>query len=259
MASIISPKAEVSPKAKIGDNCKIYPFAYIEDDVVIGDNCIIYPYVSILNGTRMGSGNQVFQYTALASLPQDYEFAGEESLLTIGDNNIIRENVVLNRATHADGKTVVGNNNVLMEGSHISHDSTLGDCSVLGYSVKIAGNCTVGSHTIFSSGVIQHRGSNVGDAVMIQSGTSFGRNVPPYVVVSPEGTYNGVNAVMCRKLGFSDKVIKHIANAYRLVFHSQTSLFDAIIQIREQVPDSEEIRSVIAFLESSSKGLIGKQ
>ncbi len=36
MASIISPKAEVSPKAKIGDNCKIYPFAYIEDDVVIG-------------------------------------------------------------------------------------------------------------------------------------------------------------------------------------------------------------------------------
>jgi UDP-3-O-[3-hydroxymyristoyl] glucosamine N-acyltransferase len=39
MASIISPKAEVSPKAKIGDNCKIYPFAYIEDDVVIGDNC----------------------------------------------------------------------------------------------------------------------------------------------------------------------------------------------------------------------------
>ena len=32
MASIISPKAEVSPKAKIGDNCKIYPFAYIEDD-----------------------------------------------------------------------------------------------------------------------------------------------------------------------------------------------------------------------------------
>ena len=52
MASIISPKAEVSPKAKIGDNCKIYPFAYIEDDVVIGDNCTIYPFVSIMNGTR---------------------------------------------------------------------------------------------------------------------------------------------------------------------------------------------------------------
>lgn len=35
MASEISPKTSVSPNAKIGDGCKIYPFAYIEDDVVI--------------------------------------------------------------------------------------------------------------------------------------------------------------------------------------------------------------------------------
>ena len=79
MASIISPKAEVSPKAKIGDNCKIYPFAYIEDDVVIGDNCTIYPFVSIMNGTRMGNNNKVFQAAVIAALPQDFNFTGEES------------------------------------------------------------------------------------------------------------------------------------------------------------------------------------
>lgn len=77
MASEISPKASVSPNAKIGDGCKIYPFAYIEDDVVIGDNCIIYPYVSILNGTRMGNGNKIHQGTVIAALPQDFEFHGE--------------------------------------------------------------------------------------------------------------------------------------------------------------------------------------
>ena len=59
MASEISDKAVVSPKAKIGDGCKIYPFVYIEDDVEIGDNCIIYPFVSVLCGTRMGNGNRV--------------------------------------------------------------------------------------------------------------------------------------------------------------------------------------------------------
>lgn len=48
MSSEISPKADVSPKAKIGDGCKIFPFVYIEDDVVIGDNCVIFPFVSIL-------------------------------------------------------------------------------------------------------------------------------------------------------------------------------------------------------------------
>ena len=87
MASEISPKAEIDPRAKIGNNCKIYPFAYIEGDVVIGDNCTIYPYVSILNGTRMGNDNTVFQGAVLAALPQDFEFKGEPSELIIGDRN----------------------------------------------------------------------------------------------------------------------------------------------------------------------------
>ena len=91
MSSEISPKADISPKAKIGDGCKIFPFVYIEDDVVIGDNCIIFPFVSILNGTRMGNGNKIHQGSVLAALPQDFEFVGEKSELIIGDNNIIRD------------------------------------------------------------------------------------------------------------------------------------------------------------------------
>lgn len=38
----ISNKAEVSPKAKIGERVTIYPFVYIEDDVEIGDDSIIF-------------------------------------------------------------------------------------------------------------------------------------------------------------------------------------------------------------------------
>ena len=140
MASIISPKADVSPKAKIGDNCRIYPFVYIEDDVEIGDNCVIYPFVSILNGTRMGSGNKVFQGAVIAALPQDFNFTGEESHVVIGDNNTIRENVVINRGTHAGGKTMLGNGNFLMEGAHISHDTVVGNKCVFGYGTKIAGD-----------------------------------------------------------------------------------------------------------------------
>ena len=67
---MISDKALVSPKAKIGQNVTIYPFAYIEDDVVIGDNCIIYPYVSVMNGTRMGRDNKVFQNLSLIHISE---------------------------------------------------------------------------------------------------------------------------------------------------------------------------------------------
>ena len=54
---MISEKAYIAPGAKLGKNVTVYPFAYIEDDVVIGDDCVIYPYVSIMKGTRMGKGN----------------------------------------------------------------------------------------------------------------------------------------------------------------------------------------------------------
>ena len=139
---MISPKAEIDPKAKIGKNVTIYPFAYIEGDVEIGDDCVIYPYVSIMNGTRLGRGNKVFQNTVLGAVPQDFNYKGDPSHLIIGNGNIIRENVVINRATFSDGKTVIGNNNFLMEGVHVSHDTKIGNGCVFGYGTKIAGTAS---------------------------------------------------------------------------------------------------------------------
>ena len=259
MASEISPKAEVSPKAKIGDGCKIFPFVYIEDDVVIGDNCVIYPFVSILNGTRMGNGNKIHQGSVIAALPQDFNFRGEESECVLGDNNIIRENVVINRATHHGCQTVIGSHNFLMEGSHVSHDTKIGDGCVLGYGAKIAGDCEIGNGAIFSSSVIENAGTRVGEGAMVQAGTTFSKDVPPYIIAGGNPVkYRGVNTVMCSAYGISDKVLKHIANAYRLVVHGQTSVFDACLQIDQQVPDSKEIRNLVNFMRSSKEGIICK-
>ena len=250
--------AYISPKARIGKNCKIFPFVYIEDDVEIGDGCIIFPFVSILDGTRMGSKNKVHQGSVIGALPQDFEFRGEKSELIIGDNNIIRENVVINRATHTGGQTVIGNDNVLMEGAHISHDTKVGDRCVFGYGTKIAGDCEIGNAVIFSSSVIMNAKARVGRGSMIQAGCAFSKDVPPYIICNKHGEYSGVNAFMAKKYGTDEKVIKHIANAYRLVFHGNTSLFDAVNQIKDQVPDSPEIRNIVAFMESTKLGVIGK-
>ena len=257
--SDISPRAEVSPKAIIGEGCKIFPFVYIEDDVVIGDNCIIFPFVSIMNGTRMGNHNKVHQGTVLGALPQDFNFQGEKSELIIGDNNIIRENVVVNRATHHGGQTIIGKDNCLMEGAHISHDTKVGDSCVFGYGTKIAGDCEIGNGVIFSSSVIQNAGTRVGEGAMIQAGTTFSKDVPPYVIAggTPVG-YIGVNNTMCRTYGIEEKVLRHIANAYRLVFNGQNSVLDAALQIEQQVPDSPEIQNIISFIRTTQQGFIGK-
>ena len=248
----------ISPKAKIGSNCKIFPFVYIEDDVEIGDNCILFPFVSILDGTRMGSNNKVHQGSVIGALPQDFNYRGEKSECILGSGNIIRENVVINRATNRGGQTVVGNGNVLMEGAHISHDTVVGNNCVFGYGSKIAGDCRIDDGVIFSSSVIENAKTHVGTGAMIQAGTTFSKDVPPYIICTKRSEYGGVNYTMGRAGGIDERVLRHIANAYRLVFNSQTSVFDATNQIKQQVPDSPEIRSIIQFLRHSEMGIISK-
>lgn len=256
---MISPKAEIDPRAKIGKNVTIYPFAYIEGDVEIGDDCVIYPYVSIMNGTRMGRGNKVFQNTVLGAEPQDFNYCGDDTQLIIGDENIIRENVVINRATHCGGKTVLGNRNFLMEGVHVSHDTKISDGCVFGYGTKIAGDCIIEDHVIFSSGVIANPGARVGRASMVQSGCRFSRDIPPYIVASDNPVkYGGVNSTILTAHNVPEKVQNHIANAYRLVFHGQTSVFDAVIQIEEQVPKGPEVDHIVEFIRATKLGIISK-
>lgn len=259
MACDISPQAVVSPKAKIGDGTKIFPFVYIEDYVEIGENCVIFPFVSLLNGTKMGNDNKVHQCTVLGALPQDFEFVGEKTELIIGNNNIFRENVVINRATHEGGQTVIGDDNFIMEGAHISHDTKVGNRNVIGYGTKIAGSCEIGNGVIFSSSVIENTNTRVGDLAMIQAGTTFSKDIPPYIIAGNKPIeYCGPNTTMMTSMEIDEKVQKHIANAYRLLFHGKTSVFDTVSQIRDQVPDGPEVRTIINFLKDSKQGIITK-
>lgn len=259
MASDISPRAEIDPRAKIGDNCKIFPFVYIEGDVEIGDECIIFPFTSILNGSRIGKKNKIHQGSVIAALPQDFEFCGEKSECIIGDNNIIRENVIINRATHRGCQTVIGHDNFLMEGVHVSHDTKIANNCVFGYGTKIAGDCSIEEGAILSTSVVQNAGTRVGRGAMVQAGTTFSKDVPPYIIAGgiPVG-YGGVNTTILTMAGVTEKVQKHIANAYRLIFHGQNSVFDAIMQVKEQVPDSIEIQNIVNFISKTERGIIAK-
>ena len=259
MANKISPQAYVDPAAKLGDNITIYPFVYIEGYVEIGDGCVFYPYTSAMSGTRMGKNNVVHQGTVLAALPQDFDFRGDKTELIIGDNNIIRENVVINRATFAGNSTKIGNGNFIMEGVHISHDTIVYHNCVIGYGTKIAGDCIIQDNAILSSNVIANPGVRVGRSAMVQSGCRFSKDVPPYIVATHNPIeYGGVNATILTNAGIEEAVQSNIAQTYRLIFNGMTSLFDALIQVREQVPDSQEIQNIIKFINDSKLGLIGR-
>ena len=127
---MISPLAYVDSSAKIGKNVTIHPFAYIDKNVEIGDDCEIMPHASLMSGTRMGNRNRVFNGAVIAAEPQDFFYKGGDTIAVIGDDNVIRENVVINRSSTAEGRTSIGNGNFLHEGVHVSHDTQIGNRSV---------------------------------------------------------------------------------------------------------------------------------
>lgn len=256
---MISQLAHIHPGAKLGENCTVEPFVYIDDNVVIGDNCHIMAHASVLSGTRMGNNNRVHHGAVVGGIPQDLKFVGEDTTLEIGDNNTIRENVTLNRGTASRGKTVIGSNNLFMENSHIGHDSVVGSNCIIGNSTKIAGEVEIEDFAILSACVLVHQFGHIGGHVMIQGGSRINKDVPPYIIVAREpAKYSGLNIVGLRRRGFSNETIKGIHEAYRHIYESGTIVSTAIARIKESGNLIPEVENIINFVEKKAeRGIIG--
>ena len=255
---MISPLAFVDPAAKLGKNVTVQPFAYIEGDVEIGDDCIIMSGARILDGTRLGQRNKVHHGAVLGTVPQDFHYTGEKSLLIIGDQNDIRENVVVSRATHEGDATRIGNENFLMDGVHLCHDVQISNNCVVGIGTTIAGECSLDDCVILSGNVTLHQYCHIGSWTLVQSGCRISKDVPPYVIMSGNPVaYHGVNAVvLSQHHNTSERILRHIANAYRLIYQGNFSVQDAVQKIIDQVPMSEEIENIVNFVKGSERGIV---
>lgn len=255
--SKISPLAYVDPEARIGENCEIGPFCFVDRGVVIGDNNKLMNSVTLLYGTRMGSGNVLFPGAVIGAIPQDLKFRGEDTTAQIGDNNTIRENVTINRGTAAKGQTVVGNGNLIMEGAHIAHDVQLGNGCIVGNSTKIAGEVVVDDYANISASVLVHQFCRIGSYVMIGGGTRTGQDVPPFVMAAREPVaFCGLNIVGLRRRGFQPELIENIHTAYRLLYQRGKLRDDCLAQIEAEVPMSPEIEYILDFVKTSKRGII---
>ena len=252
----ISPLAYVHPEAKLGDNNIIGPFCYIDKDTVLGDNNVLQNSVTINVGARIGNGNEIFPGASISTKPQDLKFRGEVTTCEVGDNNSIRENVTISRGTASKGKTVVGSNNLLMENMHVAHDCELGSGLIIGNSTKFAGEVVVDDNAIVSAAVLCHQFCRIAGYVMIQGGCRFSQDIPPYIIAGKEPTkYCGLNLVGLRRRGFSNELIQHIHEAYRLLY-SKGVLNEGIQEIKNNLQITPEIQYIIDFVESSKRGII---
>lgn len=254
---MISELAYIHPGAKIGKDVEIEPFVYVGDNVVIGDGNKLMAHCTILPGARIGNGNTIFPGAVIGAVPQDLKFRGEDTVAIVGDNNLIRENVTINRGTASKGKTVVGSNNLFMEGVHIAHDVVVGSNCIIGNSSKIAGEIVIDDNAIISAAVLIHQFSRVGSYCMVQGGSKCTKDVPPYTIIGREPVaYCGLNLVGLKRHGFTAETIDRIHAAYRIIYQSGFNTTDALERIKSEMEMTDEVRYIVDFIESSERGII---
>jgi UDP-N-acetylglucosamine acyltransferase len=128
---------------------------------------------------------------------------------------------------------------------------------VLGIGVNVAGECEIDDYSIQSSYVQLQQHVHVGRYSLIQNGCRIQKDVPPYVIMGGNpAAYHGINAFVLKHENVDERTLRHIANAYRLIYTGNFSLEDAVIKVNEQIPMSEEIEHIMSFIKNSKFGIV---
>jgi UDP-N-acetylglucosamine acyltransferase len=258
-AGVIHPTASIDPGARLGEGVGIGAFSVIGDGVEIGDGTQVGPHCSVLGPTRIGRDNRIVGHAAIGGEPQDKKFRGEQARLEIGDRNVIREFVTLNRGTgNGGGLTRIGNDNWILAYSHVAHDCIIGDHCVFSNNATLAGHVIVGDHVILSGFAGVHQFCRIGDHAFIGMGAFVNGDVPPFVMVAQEGygRPRGINSEGLKRRGFDNARVSAIKRAYRTLYVSGAKLDAAKTQLAGLAAESEDVRAMLAFIEAGERPLL---
>ena len=257
MSVTVHSTAVISPKAQLGDNVSVGPFTVIEDDVTIGSGTAIASHALIANGSRIGKECRVHHGAVLGTLPQDLKFRNEITTLEVGDYTTIREYATLNRGTHERWKTTVGSHCFMMAYSHVAHDCEIGSHVILANSVNMGGHVVIEDHAVVGGIVAIHQFTHIGCHSMIGGGFRVTKDVPPYVLAGQEPlAFTGLNLVGLKRRNFPQAVLDSLEKVYRIVYHNQLNVSQALERIKADLPMTEEVRRVVEFIEKSKRGII---
>jgi UDP-N-acetylglucosamine acyltransferase len=255
---MIDSRAVIDPQAQIAADVHIGPFTIIGPDVAIGPGTWIGPHVVINGPTRIGAGNKVFQFASLGDAPQDKKYNGEPTRLEIGDRNVFRESVTVNRGTtHDKGVTRIGNDNLLMAYSHVAHDCQLGDQIVMANCATLGGHVEIGDWVTMGGLSAVHQHTKIGAHCFIAHNAAVTRDVPPYIMtVGRPAVPHSVNSVGLQRRGFSPEQVLNIRRAYRTLYRSGLKLNAAIEALETAAAAQPEIRPFVEFIKQSSRSIV---
>jgi UDP-N-acetylglucosamine acyltransferase len=253
----IHSTALVDPRAQLGEGVSIGPYSIVDSHVIIGDGTTVGAHCVITGKTVIGKKNRLFTGAVLGSEPQDVKYRGEETFLEIGDENVIREYVTINPGTGEGSKTVIGNDNWIMIQAHVGHNCIIDNHVKLANGVMLGGHAHIEDYATIGGGTPVHQFVHVGCHSMVGGGFRVVQDVVPYMMAGDEPLrIYGVNQVGLERKQFSKETVEILKKAHRVIFRQNLTLKEAIQVLSTDFPSSDEIKHMILFLGSTTRGIV---
>ena len=253
-SAVIEKGAEIDPTADIG------PFCVIGPNVEIGPGTRLIHSVTVLGRAAIGADNLLHPFCVIGGDPQDLKFKGEDSVVVIGDGNVLREGVTVNKGTwHGGHKTAIGNRNYIMAASHVAHDTVIEDECVIANACLLAGHVHVQSNAILSGWVCVHHFVTIGRQAFIGGCSRINQDAPPFMITQGfSGEVRGVNSVGLRRRKVKPPVINALREAHRTIWRSGRPRSESLEDLQRSNGHVEEIKTLVSFLRASDKGRLGR-
>ena len=251
--------AIVDPAARIADTADIGPYCVIGAEVEIGARTRLMANLYMEGPTWIGEDNIFFPYSTVGVASQDLKYKGERAETRIGSRNRIREFVTIHRGTEGGGLvTRIGDDNLLMAYTHVAHDVNIGNHTILGNGVTLAGHVTIEDWADISAFTGVHQFCRIGRHAIIGGYSVVVQDVMPFSNTVSERPIRvfGANKVGLERRGFPKETIEALQTALRLLTRAQLNTSQAIERIRAEVPPCAEVDELIAFIQSSERGVI---
>lgn len=260
MATYIADSAVVDPRAEIAEDVHIGPFCVIGPHVTIGRGTRLENSVTVMGHVTIGEENHLFPHTVIGGHPQDLSYRGTDTKVIIGDRNIMRENVTINRASEKeDGSTVVGDQCYLMAGCHVAHDCKLGDRIVMANNVLLGGHVHVQNDATISGAVGVHHFASIGCYSFVSGLSRVLHDVPPFMLVegSPARP-RCVNIVALKRNEFPADAIRALTETHRLIYRAKVGLDHAREILRNNGLMLPTVNHLLSFIQDQQEGRHGR-
>jgi len=146
---------------------------------------------------------------------------------------------------------------LLMASTHIAHDCIVGNNVIMANIATLGGHVEIGDWCNIGGGAMIHQFVKIGKQSLIGGGFSAKQDVPPFIIgAGIPLRFVGINKIGLERRGFSEEVRSLIKKTYRTYFMSKRNRGEALKVIKNEIPQIEEVKEIVNFIESSSRGII---